>query len=151
MARELVIRSLCDVCLAADKETPGDTYTIAVAIEGEAGSPRPFVVELCGEHGSGLANAVSALVSLGRAPDAGKAPKPRAARTAGDPVVCPACGHAALNSSTLRQHVRKEHDTSLAGVGFYPANFKCDDCGEPFPNRQGLAAHARTAHVKKAS
>lgn len=155
MATELVIKSWCDVCLSAGKNVEGDTYRVDVRIMGEAESPKPFVVELCGEHGSEIANAVLALVRHGRAPDkvTPAAPARRVGRADDNSGVvnCPACGESANNVSALRGHVRREHDTSLAGVGFYPSNFTCDTCGDGFPNRQGLAAHRRVPHVKQST
>lgn len=156
MAQILDIRNVCDVCLEVhDKETPGDTYTVNVQIHGEPDSPKPFEVELCGEHGAELATAVLALVQYGRA--AGKqtpkrsGPAPIRADQAPGPATCTDCGHVSPTISALRGHVRSQHGKSLADIGFYPANFTCETCGGGFPNRQGLAAHTRAAHVEKAS
>jgi len=81
MAQILEIRTVCDVCADIhDKETPADTYTVSVQIVGEADSPAPFDVELCGEHGAELASAVLALVKYGRAPAKGR---PAAATSSG--------------------------------------------------------------------
>lgn len=161
MAQSLIIRNHCDVCLGQDTpaETPADTYSVAVSVMApdehtEAATParaednpRPFVVELCPQHGAALAEAVLALVPYGRTPNAGKARRQRADQTPGAGVVaCPRCGHTAPTLAGLRPHVRAEHGTSLAGVGLVPANFKCETCGDPFPNRQGLAAHIRVNH-----
>lgn len=166
MAQSLVIRNQCDVCLSVDKVTPADTYRIdlrvmAPALHVEAATPArpednpaPFVVELCPEHGAAVCDAVLALVPLGRAPEDAPARRPASAgksgpvpfHTPGAVVACPKCGETAASVSALRGHVRKEHDTSLAGIGFYPANFTCAGCGDAFPNRQGLSAHSRVRH-----
>jgi len=149
MAQALVIQSWCDVCLEAGEQVAGVTFHVDVA-HGEA--PAPFVVELCEEHGAALADAVAALVPLGRAPGKDTATRtalPTLAAGTGPVFVCPACGLSRRTVGSLRHHARKEHDASLAGVGFYPANVVCPTCGDGFPNRQGMAAHARTAHVKQ--
>lgn len=145
MAERLRIDRLCDVCLADDVETPGYTYAVDVTIAGEEASPRnPFVVELCPEHGAALADAVLALAPLGRTPELRRA-RSRRDQTS-EPNACPRCGHVAPSLGALRAHLRTEHDTSLAGVGLAEARFKCETCGNPFENGQGLAAHVRSRH-----
>jgi len=158
MAQALFIRNWCDICLEAGKETPADTYAVNVRVvppdDKTTGAtpvrpedaPAPFVVELCPEHGAEICAAVLALAEYGRRPDNRTPAKARRSDAAPSSFVCPACGHVANNSGGLRGHVRREHDTTLAGIGFYPATYKCDGCGEPYGNRQGLAAHMRTNH-----
>jgi len=167
MAQSLVIRNQCDICLADGKETPADTYSVDVQIVASdpdvykpatsippVGNPRPFVVELCPEHASPLAEAVLAVLKFGRPPErtpakapAGATPaKPRRDQQPAALPPCPECGRVAPSLSALRTHLREHHDTSLASVGLEPANFTCADCGDAFAAGQGYASHVRRWH-----
>jgi hypothetical protein len=161
MAQVLEIRNLCDICLTHfdGKETPAETYRVDVTIAGEKESPRPFVVELCPEHGAELANAVLALVALGRSPD--KAPRTPAATPArrlrkdatpipAGAITCPECGHVSPTHSALRVHLSKVHDKTLSDAGLAPARETCSACNSRFSNKQGLAAHTRVRHPGRA-
>jgi transcription elongation factor Elf1 len=158
MAKSLIIRSLCDICLQDDKETDAETVYVNVRFGVNPDSPRPFVVELCSKHGEDIASAVLALVSLGRPPEddkAATAPARKTAKTRPDQtpreVTCPECGNVYGTIGALRHHARREHDKSLAAIGLAPANFTCPTCGDGFVNRQGMAAHVRAAHAKQSA
>lgn len=155
MATELVIKSWCDVCLAAGENTPGETLTIA------AGVVPAFDVEVCPRHAKPLAEAVAVLAPLGRAP--GKTVQPGARRPsraapgaatgkpdqkAGTGGTCPECqdGKAYRNRAALRTHVRNAHDKGLADIGLAEARFTCPECGGKFDAGQGLSAHTRLIH-----
>lgn len=162
MAQSLVIRNRCDVCLSRDEETAADTYRVDVRVmppdaHTESATPAraednppPFLVELCPEHGSDIANAVLALVEYGRPDEKSRRPAgtTRRARADEEPttITCPECGTGYASLAAARSHIRTVHGKSLAAVGLAPANFTCDVCGDAFPNRQGLAAHRRMIH-----
>ena len=150
MAKEVLIKSWCDTCLENDRRSEAETFDIPAML----GRPA-FVVELCARHAAPLTDALEALAAVGREPEKparrrSNAPsqdwRNRPDNQPGD-FTCPKCGYNVHTIAALRTHVRREHDTSLAGVGYGPANEKCDVCGDPFPNKQGLAAHVRTTHT----
>lgn len=149
MATEIRIIAWCDVCLEGGKNTPGETLTVNVT-----GAPA-FDVEVCPTHARGLLEAVAALSAVGRGVGKGVPKTPTAAATSGKrvrkddephPTTCPDCGTAFARLSSLRAHLRKEHNKSLADVGLEAANFVCPDCKSAFGNGQGFAAHRRLIH-----
>ena len=148
MARELTIRNWCDMHLyLSDGQdyVEGDTYRVDVTVIGEPESPKPFVVELCPEHGSELAKAVTALVSLGRPPEDKKNQSGRKIGPAPTDA-CPICRKPARNRDALRAHLRTEHDQTMAGAGLEEATHVCEECGEGYSSGTGLASHRRARH-----
>lgn len=150
MATELKILSWCDVCLAAGKDTPGDTMTVAVGVVA------PFDVEVCPKHAEPMDAVLAALAPLGRPVGKGvpktPTPAPKTAPRARDALpggTCPECSRVYETRNALRGHLRADHGKTLADVGLVPANETCPECGAGFERKQSLGVHLRTHRAAK--
>ena len=146
MATELIIKAWCDVCLADDENTPGETITVP-PLFGESG----FDIELCNNHALSLRIPIAEYRPFGRAVGKGAPRTPGRENKSADyrhpsPGTCPECGHASPSMGAMRAHLLNNHGKSLADVGLAAAREACPECGSKFPNKQGLAAHFRISH-----
>lgn len=145
MAQAIEIRLWCDVCLAADEHTEGETITVGPMFGGPA-----FELEACDEHVMALGAAVGELRRFGRKPES-TAHVGKRTRTDDAPAAnaCPICGEVKTSLASLRSHLRDEHDRSLADVGLARRVFKCSECPPDagfFERGQGFSAHRRSLH-----
>jgi uncharacterized C2H2 Zn-finger protein len=134
MARELVIQSWCDVCLAADTKT---AVTVSEVVR--LGTAAAVQLDLCADHAAPVV-AVRELLTYGTPPD--DTPPPAARDD-----TCPICGRNYLNRGSLTAHVRQVHHTTMSAVRGKPAAaVTCPVCGRTFAANQGLASHVGSSH-----
>lgn len=161
-----VIATLCDECLAAGDETPGETWEITLAAPGAR--PAPYALDACERHGKGLRDMLAALAEHGRRTDrkqplpitvdatpgkaasaASKGPRGGVRPVAGPQGhVCPVCGHTTPSEGGLRTHVQHAHGMTL-GEATGEHTTPCPSKGCPRKTSgavQGVMAHLRTAH-----
>lgn len=113
MAREVITRTLCDVCLQDDERTDAeDTPPVTIG-----GSPAK-VVALCKDHRSSFEEFEELLTNLGQL-DASASAAPtvkrgsRRALAPGEGVLCPVCDKRLKNASSRSVHMNTQHDTSI--------------------------------------
>jgi hypothetical protein len=150
IAMAQVIATLCDECLEAGAESPGESVGITVEIGGAR--PAPYVIDVCEVHGKPYRDLLAHLAEHGRRSDR-KTPLPRpvGAVTANPPeassaLACPTCGHVSRTSGGLTTHMRERHGVSLSearGEAGIPCPVK--GCGRSVAAMQGLMAHLRGA------
>lgn len=162
MAREVIVMTWCDVCLAEDVQE--DATELPPLLIPELGT-KPRTMALCEVH---LKEVYEPLVSLlrehGQMVDADgnhtgprgkykKAGKSTAAPAASSPAAadedgCPVdgCDYVAPNRSSLRSHVRRRHDVTLSELLGEEQPYECPECGLKSSRPQGLAAHRRKVH-----
>lgn len=149
MAREIVTRIWCDVCLKkGDHVEAEETPPVVV------GTFKARTVALCEKDRKEFYDPFrDVLVELGQVIPSGAidAPTPRkgiGGRPTLEDLTCkaPECGHQAPNKAALASHVRNMHDTTIAELEGLPLNYECPECQRKFERPQGLAAHRRTTH-----
>jgi hypothetical protein len=153
VAREVIVRTWCDVCLDNDQET--DATELAPLLLPEVGGTKPRVVALCEVH---LKEVYQPLVDVLRdhgqiVDEEGNPSGPRGKygkAKPGDPGSwnCPAegCEHVSPNRAAISSHVRNMHNTTLAVLLGQATPYECPECGLKSARPQGLAAHRRTVH-----
>jgi hypothetical protein len=149
MAREVIVRTWCDPCLADDKHEEGDEFGPMSLIPG-----KPRVVALCEVHRKELYDPLIELLTDHGQPvdsDGNSSPgvrghhKPRATNATGP--TCPACGHVSTTRTALQAHTRKMHEASLGVLeGKAPSVHTCPECQREFDTPQGMGAHRRAVH-----
>lgn len=153
MAREVILRTWCDLCLDNDVNEEG--VELAPLLLPEVGGNKPRVLALCEVHLKELYQPlVDALVEHGQmVDDDGNPTGPRgrykkAASKGGDGEdwACPACDHVSPNRAALNSHARGRHGKSLAALQGAEEKFECPECGMRSARPQGLAAHRRSVH-----
>jgi hypothetical protein len=158
VAREVIFKTWCDLCLAAEQKNVEGIELPALALP-EVGN-KPRVVALCEVHRKELYDPlVEVLREHGQiADEAGqptghtgpRGPYKKRGATAKENVPggmdCPQCGHNSPNRSALSSHVRNMHDATLGEVTGRPTPYECPECGRGFVAPQGVAAHRRIAH-----
>jgi len=156
-----VISTLCDECLEAGEETPGDTYGIVLEVPGA--KPAPYLIDVCDVHAKPYRDLLETLANVGRRADR-KSPLPRsvsasrpvqpggeagaqAAPVTGEELPCPACGHVSPNRSALRSHARAAHSSTLDTLEGKPTAECPAGCGQVLAMRaQGITAHLVRSH-----
>lgn len=146
MAREVIVKTWCDVCLDADENEEGRELPPLLLPELPGNKAR--VVALCDVHEKQLYTPlVDLLLEHGQMVDEeGNPTGPRGKYgKAGGGMTCPECGHQSPNRGALSSHTKNMHGKALAellGEGTYT----CPECGQKCAKPQGLAAHRRAAH-----
>lgn len=158
-----VISTLCDECLDAGEETPGDTYGLSLEVPGA--KPAPYLIDACEVHAKPYRDLLEVLEHYGRRGDR-KVPLPRTVTATPAPsrvkpagvATCPVdgCKYVPPTRDALRSHLKTHHGTTLTQVGLsrssVPADGKpvvCPEpgCGREFVKPQGLARHRTTIHA----
>jgi hypothetical protein len=150
MARELVVKDWCDVCLTDDdRRTEGQPFVY--------GSSPAAVVEvvLCSQHAGQVT--VTDLPGIadkyGTKPDQpdGRQKPPKAVQAGSnwqDKFPCPVCG-TSYNRFYMSSHLRRTHETSLTDIAGIKkgrdGKLICPDCGQKTATPQGMGAH-RASH-----
>lgn len=167
MAREVMIHTWCDVCIAQDvdgdtRRVPsvasheltldGKSWTLDLCETHEAAYYKPFAALVADVGATGPAAPAKAARTAPKASDG--APKARAThRRAQDSgkalpigVVCPLenCGQPYYGRSlgALQQHMRTIHNIGMEAFGQ-----DCPVCGNEYPAPQAMASHVRAAHM----
>jgi hypothetical protein len=153
MAREVIVKTWCDPCLAEDVNEEGTE--LAPILLPELGGTKPRVVAVCEVHRKELYQPLlDLLAEHGQMVDEDGNPtgprgsyKKRANSTQG-PLTCPAegCDHSSPNRSALSSHVRNMHDTTLSVLQGEETPYECPECGLKSARPQGIAAHRRKVH-----
>lgn len=150
MAREVIVNTLCDPCLAEDVRTEGRELP-AIQLPGVPGKAAR-VVAVCERHDKELLQPLVALLTEhGQAVDAEGQPTStargnrRGKANNQEAMTCPVCGHSSPNRGALASHARNMHDAAL-GELLGEATLTCPECGRLCSRPQGLAAHRRSAH-----
>lgn len=149
VAREIIVQTLCDLCLAKDKKV--DAREVRVTV-GDSPGGHATVVALCGPHEAKvLTPLVEVLEAHGQLVDKeGNPTGPRGRykkRKVGEEAVsCPGCGHISVNATALASHARASHNQTLAELRGDPRPYPCGTCDRTFSRPQGAAAHRRQVH-----
>lgn len=152
MAREVIVRTWCDPCLAEDVQEDG--VELAPLLLPELGGTKPRVVALCEVHRKELYQPLLDLLEEhGQMVDeegnpSGPRGKYTRAKDVPNPLGCPAegCSHESPNRSALSSHVRNMHDTTLSVLLGEETPYECPECGLKSARPQGIAAHRRKVH-----
>jgi uncharacterized C2H2 Zn-finger protein len=131
MAQDIIIRTLCDVCLSTDEHTDAKPYRIA-------DGPVSLDIDLCEIHRKPLAD----LLDHAR-------PASTASNTAAGPgTACPTCGKVLRTPRGLRKHLTQQHGAEDPGAPTLTGTdgYTCPDCGRGFGKPQGLSMHRFRAH-----
>jgi hypothetical protein len=153
VAREVIVRTWCDPCLAEDRQEDG--VELAPLLLPELGGTKARVVALCEVHRKELYQPLLDLLEEhGQMVDEeGNPSGPRGAykkRALASPeaLSCPAegCDHISPNRSALSSHVRNMHGTTLSALNGEPTPYECPECGLKSARPQGIAAHRRKVH-----
>ena len=177
MARQVIVRVLCDPCLENELEVEGDELPPLKLPEFTG---RPRVMTLCEVHRKEFYDPFAELLAkLGQpVDDEGNASKPRgpykkrkksassdssssseeepapaqeetpAVETA-EGIACPTCGHVSPNRAALSAHTRTQHGKTLAELEGKPLPFSCPECGDHFSTAKGQGAHRFRVHGVK--
>lgn len=156
MAREVTIKSWCDICLRESDQRVDAVWTQPIALGGPAKN-----LDLCAGHAEDLlAPLERALHSYGVEVGA-KPPIHQRSRPGKGEHPCPACGKEYTYRNSLTSHTLRVHGKQLAElegeVGLvppakaegYPCGYVGDDgesCDYVARNAQGRGAHKRAAH-----
>lgn len=132
MAQDIIIRTLCDVCLA-DDEHRDDARPFVISNGG-----RLLEIDLCEIHGKPLADLIEHA-------------RPHEPKAKPDGLTCETCGKVLQTSQGMRKHMMNQHgidpDTVIRETLFGPSeSHQCDVCSRTFPKSQGLAMHRFRAH-----
>lgn len=157
MAREVIVRTWCDPCLANDVQEEG-TELPPLTLPGLTGNKRR-VLALCDVHRKEVYQPLLELLEEHgqMVDDEGNPSGPRGPyKTRGasqgnstqGSLTCPAegCDHTSPNRSALSSHVRNMHDTTLSVLQGLDTPFECPECGLKSARPQGIAAHRRKVH-----
>jgi uncharacterized C2H2 Zn-finger protein len=131
MAQDIIIRTLCDVCLASDEERrDARPYRIqdgTVSLE----------IDLCEIHAKPLGDLIEHA-------------RPVKGSKGEDGGACPQCGKVFRSRRGLQRHMTQSHGDDDGGRLAPAAGgvYACDvaDCGRAFPSAQGLAMHRFRSH-----
>jgi hypothetical protein len=168
VARQVIVRVLCDPCLAAEVETDGLELPPLKLAE-ISGKPR--VITLCEVHRKEFYEPfLEILQELGQPVDEdGNASGPRGhyrprsravspdaavgkpAVETPDGIACPSCGHVSPNRSALSAHTRDQHGKTLAELEGKPLPYACQECGDKFESAKGRGAHRFHVHGVRGS
>lgn len=149
MAREVIVSTWCDVCLAEDERV--DARELSITVTEVSGKPKPRVLALCPAHEAELVTPLLELLEEhGQLVDTEGNPitpaKAKSADKGPKAMSCPVCSHVSPNRTALASHTKSMHGKTLAELEGKPRPWVCPDCGYGSPKRQGLAAHRRSAH-----
>jgi hypothetical protein len=172
MAREVILRTWCDVCLAKDQNEEGIELPPLHLVPG-----KPRVVALCEVHRKELFDPlVELLKEHGQPVDPDGNPTPgvrghyqprrgqrstpaneRKLAEGGVPCPFPGCGMVSKSRPSLQHHTTRMHQVSLdtleaappgevETVAALPKAYECPDCERTFETPQGRGAHRARAH-----
>jgi uncharacterized C2H2 Zn-finger protein len=136
MAQDIIIRTLCDLCLAHDEHTDGKAY-------GLTDGPVSLDIDLCEIHAKPLAE----LVEHAR-------PAAKSGSASGPGTACPTCGKVLRTPRGLRKHLTQQHgapEETVAATLAGTDGETCPDCGRSFAKPQGLSMHRFRAHGIRAT
>lgn len=150
MAREVIVRTWCDPCLAEDRHTEAEELP-PLALTGR----KPRVVALCEVHRKELFDPLAQLLadhgqpvdestSSLRIPKSSPTAKP--STSGSSELKCPGCEYIAPNRSSLQSHARAQHNTTLAELAGEPTPFECDVCHQKFSTNAGRGVHRTRSH-----
>lgn len=161
MAQKIV--TTCDVHAARDEDAPGRPWT--VTIQGPGDRQTAYVVDLCDDDSKALVELRDMVAELGRQlPSSAAARRPPGLRQHDTPTPgveirgitadsqgrwpCPACGKSSKTWAALRDHVRRNHHTTVASLieGEDVRTWACPECGDEFTTPQGRGAHRKKTH-----
>lgn len=161
MAREVILRTWCDICLNED-DLQEEGVELAPLHLPELGGNKRRVLALCEVHRKGIYQPLlEALEEHGQMVDEdGNPTGPRGpykkkqggaqaqANATQGSLTCPAegCDHISPNRSALSSHVRNMHDTTLSVLQGLDTPYQCPECGLKSSRPQGIAAHRRKVH-----
>lgn len=150
MARELLVRTWCDVCMSDDVRAAAERVTVALDSLGM----RATSVDLCDDHRKQLVDPlVAALTEHGASPEDERPRQPRQqlrrsrAAVEADPsaVTCPLDGHKAPTANAMHKHCLAIHQQSWDDVKG-TSTLWCPQCGLGWERNRGLSMHLRSAH-----
>lgn len=158
MAREVIFKTWCDLCLVEEEQVDGIELP-AMALPELPGKPR--TIALCEVHRKEFYDPlVELLREYGAHVDESGVPtgprgkyKPRATTkvtaTAGTGLTCPDCQKVVPDRSGLSSHGRQQHQKTLAvllGEVALEDAHQCPECHVWFAEAKGLGAHRSKAH-----
>lgn len=158
MAREVIFKTWCDLCLARDEQTEGQE--IPPLLLPEIPGKQAVVVALCEVHRKEVYDPLVAILQeYGQHVDEhGNPTGPRGKYKAkpGSPAAavieavpdstCPLCGKEMAHRGSVNSHLRNSHGTTRGEVEGQKSQHECPECHRMFQLPQALGSHRKRAH-----